>query len=102
MMVDEDDGGSVNFNDDAFVHCWDNCRPTVWIQRLLPRTTQRLLTKKMLLAKGKILGPVKDSYQKNAARKRKKSRSILEVSFPTEIRYRDSVDNLDDSDGGDS
>ena len=71
MMVDEDDGGSVNFNDDAFVHCWDNCRPTVWIQRLLPRTTQRLLTKKMLLAKGKILGPVKVSSQKNVACKRK-------------------------------
>ena len=67
-----------------------------------------------------FLGPLKDSSQKNVARKRKnprtsqslltkkcclqkeKSRSILEVSFPTEIRYCDSVDNLDDSDGGDS
>ena len=68
-----------------------------------------------------FLGPLKDSSpKKNVARKRKnprtsqslltkkcclqkeKSRSILEVSFPTEIRYCDSVDNLDDSDGGDS
>ena len=40
--------------------------------------------------------------QKNVARKRKNRGTILQVSFPTEIRYRDSVDNLDDSDGGDS
>ena len=49
-----------------------------------------------------FLGPLKDSSQKKCCLQKEKSRSILEVSFPTEIRYCDSVDNLDDSDGGDS
>ena len=49
-----------------------------------------------------FLRPVKDSYQKKCCSQKEKSGTILEVSFPTEIRYRDSVDNLDVSDGGDS
>ena len=39
---------------------------------------------------------------KKCCSQKEKSGTILEVSFPTEIRYRDSVDNLDVSDGGDS
>ena len=49
-----------------------------------------------------FLRPVKDSYHKKCCSQKEKSGTILEVSFPTEIRYRDSVDNLDVSDGGDS
>ena len=52
-------------------------------KRKNPPTSQRLLTKK-------------------CCSQEEKSGTILEVSFPTEIRYRDSVDNLDVSDGGDS
>ena len=67
-----------------------------------------------------FLRPVKDSYHKKCCSQKEKSSdqsktphkkccsqeeksgTILEVSFPTEIRYRDSVDNLNASDSGDS
>ena len=49
-----------------------------------------------------FLRPVKDSYHKKCCSQKENSGTILEVSFPTEIRYRDSVDNFDASDGGDS